>query len=95
MAPSTPRRLEPRPYVGDARGRGQYARAPQARPPERRRGRAFALFFLLVVIIVAVVAAVVISTSTAPTVVSVRNVIAHDFNSAYNQLSGLISQYTK
>ncbi len=46
-------------------------------------------------IIIAVVAAIVISTSTAPTVVKIRNVIAHDFQSASNQLSSLINQYTK
>jgi eukaryotic-like serine/threonine-protein kinase len=94
-APSAPRRLEPRPYGGDVRGRGQHARAPLARPPERRRGRAFALFFLFAVIIVAVVAAIVISTDTAPTVVRARNFIAHGFQDAYNQLSGWINQYTK
>ncbi|HEY1523915.1 MAG TPA: protein kinase [Solirubrobacteraceae bacterium] len=95
VAPSAPRRLEPRPYAGDAGGRGQYPRPPQARPPERRRGRAFALFFLFTVIIVAVVAAIVISTSTAPTVEKARNIIAHDFSDAYNQFLGLIGQSTK
>ncbi len=95
VAPSGPRRLEPRPSAVDVRSRDQYARAPQSRPPERRRGRAFALFFLFAVIIVAVVAAIVISTSTAPTVVQARNIVAHDFQDAYNQLSSLIGQYTK
>jgi serine/threonine-protein kinase len=95
VAPSGPRRLEPRPYAGDPRGRGQYARAPQARPSEPRRGRAFALFFLFAVVIVAVVAAVVISTNTAPTVVRARDFVAHGFQDAYNQLSSWINQYTK
>jgi serine/threonine protein kinase len=95
VAPSAPRRLEPRPSAGDARGPGQYARVAQSRPPERRRGRVFALFFLFTVIIVAVVAAIVISTSTAPTVIRARHFIFHGFNDAYNQLSHLISSYTK
>jgi eukaryotic-like serine/threonine-protein kinase len=92
VAPSGPRRLEPRPSAGEPRARPQYARTA---PPQRRRGRAFALFFLLVVIIVAVVAAVVISTSTAPTVVHVRHIITNTFSDAFNQLSQLISDYTK
>ena len=50
---------------------------------------------LLIVALVAVVLAIVISTSTAPTVVQARHIIAHDFSSAYHQLSNLISQYTK
>jgi hypothetical protein len=95
VAPAGPRRLEPRAAVaGEPRGRGQYARAA-TRPPERRRGRAFAMFLLLVVVIVAVVAAIVISTSTAPTVVKARNIITNDFQSAYNQLTSWIGQYTK
>ncbi|MFL5822264.1 MAG: protein kinase domain-containing protein [Solirubrobacteraceae bacterium] len=86
------RRLEPRPYAEDP---GQYAREPQAPAPRRRRGRAAALFVLLLVVIAAVVAAIIISTSTAPTVVHIRKLIAHDFQSIYNQVSSLISQYTK
>jgi serine/threonine protein kinase len=94
-APAGARRLEPRPYAGEARGRGQYARAPQPRAPERRAGRTFGLLVVLLLVIIAVVAAIVISTSTSPTVVRIQHIVAHDFNSAYDQLSSLISQYTK
>ena len=92
QAVPAPRRLEPRPYADEQVQRRRAAPAPA---PRKRRRRAGVLFALLLVVIVAVVAAIVISTSTAPTVVHVRRVIAHDFQSAYNQLSSLISQYTK
>jgi serine/threonine-protein kinase len=93
VAPA-PRRLEPRPYARDPQALA--ARAPaQAPARKRRRGRAVALFVLLLVVTGAVAAAIVISTSTAPTIVHARNIIAHDFQSAYDQLSSLISQYTK
>jgi serine/threonine-protein kinase len=92
--PAAARRLEPRPYAGDGRRR-EYARAPQAPPPKRRRGRGLGVLLLLLLVIIAVVAAVVISTSTSPTVIHIQHIIAHDFNSAYNQLKGLINQYTK
>ena len=94
-APAGARRLEPRPYAGDPRSRGQYARTPPPRAPARRAGRTFGLLVILLLVIVAVVAAIIISTSTSPTVVHVQRIIAHDFNSAYDQLSSLISQYTK
>jgi serine/threonine-protein kinase len=89
------RRLQPRPAVEDQRARSPAARTSAARQPKRRAGRAFALFALLVVVIAVVVAAIVISTSTAPSVVRARNIIAHDFQTAYNKLSNFISQYTK
>jgi hypothetical protein len=50
---------------------------------------------LLLLVIIAVVAAVVISTSTSPTVLRIQHIIAHDFNSAYDQLKSLINQNTK
>ena len=50
---------------------------------------------MLLLVIVAVVAAILISTSTSPTVVRIQHIVAHDFNSAYDQLKGLINQYTK
>jgi serine/threonine-protein kinase len=95
VAPPAARRLEPRPYAGGPRGRGEYVAPPPGRARERRSGRGFALFALLLVVIAAVVIAVIVSTSTAPTVVKARNIVAHDFQSAYDQLSSLISQYTK
>jgi serine/threonine-protein kinase len=88
------RRLEPRPSAGDPRRR-EYARAPEARAPKRRRGRGLGVVLLLLLVIIAVVAAVVISTSTSPTVLRIQHIIAHDFNSAYEQLKSLINQNTK
>jgi eukaryotic-like serine/threonine-protein kinase len=93
VAAAGARRLEPRAAPGEQRARAPY-RQPAA-PPAPRRDRAFALFALLVVIIAAVVAAILITSSTAPSVVKARNIVAHDFQSAYNSLSSLISQYTK
>jgi serine/threonine protein kinase len=92
VAAAGARRLEPR--AGVQRARAPY-REPAAREPVRHRGRAFGLFVLLLVIIAAVVAAIVIASSTAPSVVHIRHIVAHDFSSAYNQLSSWISQYTK
>jgi serine/threonine-protein kinase len=94
VAPA-PRRLDARPYAEDPQAVAARAPAREAAAPKRRRGRAFALFALLLVVIGAVVAAIVIATSTAPSIVHARNIIAHDFQSAYHQLSSLISQYTK
>ena len=91
--PADARRLEPRPYTGEPVARRRAAQQPAR--PRRRRGRAFALFLLLLLVIAAVAVAIVVSTSTAPTVVHARNIIAHDFQSAYNQLTSLVTQYTK
>ncbi len=95
VAAAGARRLEPRPYAGDHRARTPYPQPAAAREPRRRRGRTFALFAALLVVIAAVVAAIVITSSTAPTLVRARHIIAHDFQSAYHQLSSWISQYTK
>ena len=54
-----------------------------------------ALLALIAVFALVVIAAVVISSSTSPTVVHYQKVVAHDAQSAINQLSGLINQYTK
>jgi serine/threonine protein kinase len=79
--------------------------APSSRRPpvpEReleRSGRGFrrvmAFFALLAVLALIVIAAVTISNSTSSTVVQYRRVVAHDAQSAINQLDSLISQYTK
>jgi serine/threonine protein kinase len=79
--------------------------APSSRRPpvpEReleRSGRGFrrvmAFFALLAVLALIVIAAVTISNSTSNTVVQYRRVVAHDAQSAINQLDSLISQYTK
>jgi serine/threonine-protein kinase len=95
VAAARARRLEPRALPGEQRARAPYREPVPAQRPTRRRGRAFALFLLLLVIVAAVVAAILITSSTAPSVVRARNVIGNDFKSVYNQLSSLISQFTK
>ena len=93
VEPPGPRRLEPR-YAGEPRGRGQSVRTPQP-PPRRRSGRGLAVFALLLVVIAAVVVGVLIATGTSRTAVRVEHIVAHDFQSAYDQFKGLIDQYTK
>ncbi len=95
LAAAGARRLEPRASAGDQRARAPYREPVARREPARRRGRAFVLFLLLALVIVAVVAAILITSSTAPSVVRARNIIGHDFQSVYNQLSSLISDSTK
>jgi len=92
-APAPPRTgapTEPRPP------RPQRARQ---QAPARRRGRAMrrllALVALALVFTAAVAIAVVIATSTSSTAVQLRQVVAHDFNSAYHQLQSDINKYTK
>jgi eukaryotic-like serine/threonine-protein kinase len=96
--PATParpmRRLEPRPYAAEAQ------RHPVERVPERpRRGRgarrALLGLALGLLLAAAVVIALVVSTSTSNSVSHIRVTMEHDANSAINQLSNLISQYTK
>jgi hypothetical protein len=89
------RQLEPR-----HQPTGAYARPARERPRERRRsGRAasrfVALLALLCVIVAAVVVAVVIATGASSTAVQFRKTVANDFSNAYNQVQGLINQYTK
>ena len=50
---------------------------------------------LACVVVAAVVAALVIATGTSSTAVQIRNTVATDFQDAYNQVQGLINQYTK
>jgi serine/threonine protein kinase len=73
--------------------------APQRAAAQPRRGRAFrrflALMALIMVFVIAVVVAVAVSTSTSSNVVKFRNLVAHDVNSAVNDVKGLINQYTK
>ena len=89
------RRLEPHPYSAE-----EYATGPRTAAAERPRsggaGRRFAAVLALALLLVAaVVIAIVISTSTSSTVVQVRTTVAHDAQSAINQVQSLISQYTK
>jgi serine/threonine-protein kinase len=85
--------LEPMP----ARRQGT-ARQQAAAAPSKRRGR-FRRFvvatLLLVVVIAAVVVAVAIASNTSNTVVHFQRVIAHDAQTAINDMHDLINKYTK
>ena len=78
-----------------------YDRRPPAAdaPPQRRGGRGYrgfmTLLALIAVLALIAIAAVVISNSTSSTAVHYKKVIAHDTQSAINQLTSLINQYTK
>ena len=67
--------------------------------PPARSGRGFrrmmAVLALLAVLALIVIAAVTISNSTSNTVVHYKKVVAHDAQSAINQLSDIINKYTK
>jgi serine/threonine-protein kinase len=70
---------------------------PQAPPARSGRGfrRMMAVLALVGVLALIVIAAVTISNSTSNTVVHYRKVVAHDAQSAINQLSDIINKYTK
>jgi serine/threonine-protein kinase len=94
--PAPGRRLQPRPAAGDARPRRPPVdRAAQARPAKRRGGGVLAVFGLLLLVIAVVVVAVILATSGTSTVVHASKLIAHDFSTAFNKLTSLISKYTK
>ena len=54
-----------------------------------------AVLALVAVLALIVIAAVTISNSTSNTVVHYRKVVAHDAQSAINQLTDIINKYTK
>ena len=54
-----------------------------------------AVLALIGVVALIVIAAVIISNSTSNTIVHYRKVVAHDAQSAINQVRSLINQYTK
>ena len=72
--------------------------AERPAPPERS-GRGFrrmmAVLALVAVLALIVLVAVTISNSTSNTVVHYKKIVAHDAQSAINQMRDLISQYTK
>ena len=76
-----------------------YTRQTAAERPTAQSGRGFrrlmAVLALLGVLALIVIAAVTISNSTSNTVVEYKKVVAHDAQSAINQLSDLINKYTK
>jgi serine/threonine-protein kinase len=73
--------------------------AAERQAPAPRSGRGFrrmmAVLALLGVLALIVIAAVTISNSTSNTVVHYRKVVAHDAQSAINQLTDIINKYTK
>jgi eukaryotic-like serine/threonine-protein kinase len=98
-APVTParpvRRLEPQPYASPAYGRPQADYPAEPRRSGKAGRRVAVALTVLLLFVAAVVIAVVISTNTSNTVVQLRTTVAHDAQSAINQVQNLISQYTK
>ncbi len=96
-APS-PRPLEPR-RATRAQPAAEYAAANRAaarRGGGRRAVRRLLAFLAVVLLFVAAVAvAVTIATSTSKTVVHFRTVVAHDAQSAIDQVKSLVNSYTK
>jgi serine/threonine protein kinase len=76
-----------------------YGTAEERRQPPARSGRGFrrlmAVLALVAVLALIVIAAVTISNSTSNTVVHYKKIVAHDAQSAINQMRDLINQYTK
>jgi eukaryotic-like serine/threonine-protein kinase len=97
-ATGTTRPLESRrpAYSAQAPSRNAAYDAPAKRARGSRTVRRLLIFLLVVILFVAAVAvALTISASTSSTVVHFRRVVAHDTNSAINQLQSIINQYTK
>jgi hypothetical protein len=73
--------------------------AERGRTAAPRSGRGFrrfmALMALLAVLALVVIAAVVIADSSSSTVVHSEKVVAHDVQSAVNQVTSLVDKYTK
>jgi eukaryotic-like serine/threonine-protein kinase len=93
--PRPARRIAPRPHPDDA-----YRPPAREYPAEpRRSGRAGRRFLgvlaLALLLVAAIVIAITIATSTSNSVGQFTNTVSHDANSAINQLSNLINQYTK
>jgi eukaryotic-like serine/threonine-protein kinase len=91
-----PARRQTRQEAGAAYTRDTVA---ERQTPRSSGGRGFrrmmAVLALVAVLALIVIAAVTISNSTSNTVVHYRKVIAHDTQSAINQLQGIINKYTK
>ena len=96
--PAPPRQSPPRrPARPEVAAYSRRPAAPDREMERSRRGfrRAMAVFALLVVLAAIVIAAVAIANSTSKTAVHYQKVVAHDAQSAINQLQSLINQYTK
>jgi hypothetical protein len=89
---STQRRSRP---AASAPARPQPSTRTSQRPAPRRRNKAarrtFALLSMAVIFGAAVAAAVILATSTSNQVVHFRNVVAHDAQSAINQIRDIIN----
>jgi hypothetical protein len=89
---ATPARISTAP----APRRREAAPVPPGRSRPRKAARRLgALLAVLAVLLVAVIVAALIATSTSNTVVHFRTVVAHDTQSAINQVKSIINQYTK
>jgi eukaryotic-like serine/threonine-protein kinase len=96
MATRPVRRLEPRPYAGEAYDRPAAYQAERPRPRRRSGVRRVLLgLFVGLLFAAAVVAALVIATSTSGSVAHYRTVFSHDVNTAVNQFLNLVGQATK
>jgi hypothetical protein len=71
--------------------------APERAPQRSGRGfrRMIGFLSLLAVLALIAIAAVLIANSTSNTVVHYQKIVAHDAQSAINQLQSLISKYTR
>jgi serine/threonine protein kinase len=94
----TPREVPARQAPRRAAASANRRQAPPERAPQRS-GRGFrrliGFLSLLAVLALIAIAAVLIANSTSNTVVHYQKIVAHDAQSAINQLQSLISKYTK
>jgi len=104
VAAAATARVPPRPAPQRARTTTPPRRAAgyetrsRRQPPARERSaarRSLTLFMLLSVLIVVVVIVILVATSTSPSVVHYRTVVANDAQTAINDVRGIISHYTK
>ncbi len=80
---------------GDYRRRQAADRAAERGGAGRTLRRLMVVGLLLCIFAAAVIAAVVIATGTSSTVVQFRKVVAHDAQSAIQQVQNIINKYTK
>jgi eukaryotic-like serine/threonine-protein kinase len=96
--PLTPREVPARQAPRRAAAPANRRQAAPERAPQRS-GRGFrrliGFLSLLAVLALIAIAAVLIANSTSNTVVHYQKIVAHDAQSAINQLQSLISKYTK
>jgi eukaryotic-like serine/threonine-protein kinase len=88
------RRLEPR-RVARAESAEAYAADERRRGGGRAFRRLVAFLAVIVLFVAAVAVAITLAASTSKSVVNFRTVVAHDVNSAINQVKSIVNQYTK